>query len=59
MLNIYRVYFAKSKNKTGLIKGGEYSTVEEFMRMTIDIIQRQRHPPLEWPKLNSYKFVFI
>ena len=51
----FRLYSIRTKNIIGLKKESEKSRSEEFMRAAIDFIERQRHPPKDWPKLAPYR----
>ena len=49
------LYHAKTQNISGfLIHEGVELRAEKFMKTIIDFIEKQRHPPLEWPTLSPY-----
>ena len=50
----FKLYFARTTNIRGTGKEGEKSKIENFMRSTIDFLEKQRHPPREWPTLFPY-----
>jgi thiol-disulfide isomerase/thioredoxin len=51
----FKFYSIRTKNIIGLKKESEKSRSEDFMKAAIDFIEKQRHPPKEWPKLSPYK----
>lgn len=55
----FRFYHARTENKIGVRKEDENSRSEKFMRATIDFIEKQRHPPRDWPRLTSYMYVSL
>jgi hypothetical protein len=52
---VFKLYHAKTHNITGFpIIDGVELRAEQFMRTMIDFIEKQRHPPREWPYLSPY-----
>ena len=52
---VFMLYHAKTQNISGfLIHEGVELRAEKFMKTIIDFIEKQRHPPLEWPTLSPY-----
>jgi hypothetical protein len=50
----FKLYHARTTNVIGLRKLDEKARSETFMRTTIDFLEKQRHPPREWPRLYQY-----
>ena len=50
----FLLYHAKTTNIKGLRRETEDSRSEQFMKTTIDFLEKQRHPPREWPYLFPY-----
>ena len=48
------LYFARTKNATGLKFNSTSFKIENFMKSVIDLIEKQRHPSREWPSLFPY-----